>query len=380
MARRKKGNRTLPPGLYSWEQDGKTYWRIGRMANGKRRWTQLGEMTRDEALAAYHALDGAPDPSPSSSRSRTSTGWTDYVSTVYLPHLKEHKGDGGTLRTETERAGWLSAYFRDTSLAAIDTAAIEEFKRWRRMHGGRRGKNGPRTKPKARTINLDLHTLSKALRLAAKLGYIERAPDVVKLPEARERKEPRWLTRDETEAVLDAVPPQRYLLLLFAFHTGMRPSEINTRHKEDIDLEAGFIRVGHRGAFRVKREKPRVVPLTPALHEALRERWDDLPDTGPIFARQCLKGTLRRTCAKVKIPALNPFGTRHTFISHWAQEGRSRDALIKIVGHRDGRMIDRIYAHFGTAELADHMARVTWRREGKVVPLRAREIPADGAQ
>ena len=196
----------------------------------------------------------------------------------------------------------------------------------------------------------------------------------------RERKEPRWLTRAETDAVLDAVVPSRFLLLLFAFHTGMRPSEIGSRHKEDIDLGSGFVRVRPHGEFRVKMERPRVVPLTPALREALQDRWDDLPEDGPIFTGQSLKKSLRRACAAVGIPMLNPYGTRHTFVSRWAQEGRSRDALIKIVGHRDGRMIDRIYAHFGTDELADHMARVTWRARGNVVPLRASNRPADDAR
>ncbi len=379
MARRKRGNRSLPPGLYCWQQDRKTLWRIGKMVAGKRRWTQLGEMTRDEALAAYHALNGAPDPNPSSSRSRTSTGWSDYVSTVYLPHVRDHKAPK-TLEAETRAAGWLSAYFQDTRLEAIDTAAIEEFKRWRREHGGRRGKKGPRVKPSARTVNLDLHTLSKALRHAATLGLIPRAPTVVKLPEARERKESRWLTAEQIAAVLEATSEDRYLLLLFAFHTGMRPGEITTRHREDIDLEQGFVRVGHRGEFRVKRERPRVVPLSPALHKAIEAAWSDLPEDGPIFAGQSLKESLRRACKKAGIPTLNAYGTRHSFVSRWAQEGRSREALIKIVGHADGRMIDQVYAHFGASELADHMARVGWQGTAKVIDLHAskdRAVNAD---
>ena len=78
-----------------------------------------------------------------------------------------------------------------------------------------------------------------------------------------------------------------------------------------------------------------------------------------------------------RLTPLNPYGTRHTFVNRWAQEGRSRDALIKIVGHADGRMIDQVYAHFGIEELADHMARVTWRTEGNVIPLHAHDTAAE---
>ena len=54
----------------------------------------------------------------------------------------------------------------------------------------------------------------------------------------------------------------------------------------------------------------------------------------------------------------------------WAADGNSKDALIKMMGHVDGRMIDRVYAHFGTAELADHMATVAWGNEAKIIPFR----------
>ena len=144
-----------------------------------------------------------------------------------------------------------------------------------------------------------------------------------------------------------------------------------TRHREDIDLDQGFVRVGHRGEFRVKRERPRVIPLSPALHKAIEGAWSKLPEHGPIFAGQSLKESLRRACKKAEIPTLNAYGTRHSFVSRWAQEGRSREALIKIVGHADGRMIDQVYAHFGASELADHMARVGWQDSAKVIPLHA---------
>lgn len=217
--------------------------------------------------------------------------------------------------------------------------------------------------PRARTINLELACLNKAMKYAVTLGVLKRAPTIVRLPEARERREPRWLTGPEIDKVIAAATPARRLLLMFAFHTGMRPGELASRTKADIDLERRICRVTPHGDFRVKREKSRVVPLTPALHAALTEAWDGLPEEGPIFVGQCLKSTLRRVCPKVGVKTIHAYGTRHSFISRWAAEGLSRDALIKIVGHSDGQMIDRVYAHFGTEELADHVARVEWGRK-----------------
>ena len=102
----------------------------------------------------------------------------------------------------------------------------------------------------------------------------------------------------------------------------------------------------------------------------MRGAWDDLSDRGPIFAGQSLKNTLRRTCVRASVPNIPPYGTRHSFASRWAAEGRSRETLVKIMGHADGRMIDRIYAHFGSNELRDHVRRVRWGEEAEVIPLR----------
>jgi integrase len=373
MTGRKKGNRRLPPGLYAWSaKDGKTYWKIGITVEGSRKWLQLGAMSKEDALVAYRERMVDPDVERSPSRSlQNSVGWSEYASTVYLPYIRDHRAPK-TLEIETHAAGWLALFFKDTNITAIDTEMVEAYKRWRRENGGRHGKNGPKVKPRARTINLELACMNKALKYAVTLGIIDKAPTIIRYPEARERREPRWVSAPQMDAIIDGATPARRLLMLFAFHTGMRPGEVETRIKADIDLERGFCRVGHRGEFRVKRERQRTVPLSPALRAELERTWDRLPGEGPIFVGQCMKSTLKRICEKVGIePALNPYGTRHSFVSRWAAEDRSRDALIKIVGHTDGQMIDRIYAHFGKGELADHIARLGWGQKADVIPIRA---------
>lgn len=365
MGRRKRGNRRLPVGLHRNPSKGFVYWQIRKVIAGKMLRMTLGrvdQMSEGEAVAEYHRILAAgPDAASLSSRS-TSIGLSEFASDYYLPHVGEHRAPR-TLEIERQCASWLAAHFGDTFLDLIDTAAAERYKRWRRDHAGRRGKKAKRKPPGARTINLELHTLSKALRFAVVLGMLDAAPKIVMLPEARERKEARWHTAEQMEAVLAAATAARFLLLLFSYHSGMRPGEVLTRFREDIHLDEGYVLVGHRGEFRVKRNRPRVVPLTRRLEAELRARWDELPAEGPIFAGQSLRESLRRACQKAGVPELNPYGTRHSFISRWAAEGRSREALIKIVGHADGRMIDQVYAHFGTDELRNHMAGVDWGGE-----------------
>lgn len=362
MGRRNRGNRRLPPGLYRHVSKGIGYWQIRKVVGGemlRRTIGRVDRMTEDEAIAEYHRILAAGPDAASLCCGSTSIGWSEFASDYYLPHVEEHRAPR-TLEIEQQCASWLAAHFGGTGLDRIDTAATEGYKRWRKVHAGKRGKKVQRKPPGARTINLELHTLSKALRYAVMLGMLDEAPKIVMLPEARERKEAKWHSAEEMEAVLAAASKERFLLLLFAYHTGMRPGEVTSRFREDIHLDGGYVLVGHRGEFRVKRNRPRVVPLTSRLRAELRARWEELPAEGPIFAGQSLRESLRRACKKAAVPELNPYGTRHSFISRWAAEGRSREALIKIVGHADGRMIDQVYAHFGTDELRDHMAGVSW--------------------
>jgi integrase len=384
---RTRKNRDLPPGLYRWTQNGIVYYRmaVGTTANGSRRFHQLGPVTESEALQAYHAHHaGLTLPR---SRSDFGIGVYEWLSHYYLPHVQAHRAHG-TFRVERNAAEWLATYFKGTPLEAIDGEAIEGYKRWRRQNPyvwrkGPEPKEGePDTRERverpagARTINLDLLTLSKSLKHAVTMGHLAKVPTIVRIPERRERREPKWLTVEETRRVLAAAIPERRLLLLFAFHTGLRPGEIRTRCRDDVDLDRRTVRVDDRPEleFFVKRDRKRIVPLTPALAAELGEAWPTLPAEGPLFAGQNLKMVLRRTCARAGVKVISPYGTRHTFASRWAYEGRSREALIKIMGHRDGRMIERVYAHFGADELSEHVDRVVWETEGQVVELPRRRV------
>ena len=103
MAQRKRGNRRLPPGLYSWQaKNGKTYWRMRTYVDGKRTFIQLGPVTKEEALAAYYANQSDPARALSASPSRTPSGWTDYASLVYLPYIRDNRAPK-TLEVETYR-------------------------------------------------------------------------------------------------------------------------------------------------------------------------------------------------------------------------------------------------------------------------------------
>lgn len=381
MARRRiKGNRSLPPGLYRWTKGGRVYWKIGERIDGRRTWTQLGPLNEADALEAYYAHKaGAPTRTSTSASRGPHTGVDDYLLSVYLQHIKAHRAPKtyDKIRFACE---WLAAHFGSTPLDAIDTAAIERYKRWRRENWGHRRKvkrDGP---PKASTINIETSTLRRALEFARTLGMLDSVPDVIRLPETRERAETPWLTAEQMDRLLERCAPGRRLLLLFALHTGMRPAEIASRTRADVDMDGGFVGVADRPevGFYIKKGRPRVVPLTPALRSALREEWDRLPSTGPIFAGQSLKATVPRECERAGVPRISQYGTRHSFATRWASEGRSEFALARILGHSDIGLTHRYYVHLGARELAEQVGRLSWGTDGRVVQLRRKPDSSTG--
>lgn len=122
-------------------------------------------------------------------------------------------------------------------------------------------------------VNADLRHIKAALRLAAKWGMIEKAPDVDLVKEPRLL--PRHLLPEQVAAILKAErDPVRRRLWLFLVWTGMR-------RQEAYGLRWEHIQWGERPAAKVlgKGSRERMVPLLPEAVTALGE----LKDLGPIW-------------------------------------------------------------------------------------------------
>jgi hypothetical protein len=117
-------------------------------------------------------------------------------------------------------------------LVEIDAAAILGYVAYRRRQG-----------QAAATINVDLGTLRKALRLAQEYGKLATVSRIKMLKPAPPRQG--FFERDQFESVKAALPVDLALVMTIAFLYGWRvPSEGLTLTKAPkVDLEAGTLRL-----------------------------------------------------------------------------------------------------------------------------------------
>ena len=97
-------------------------------------------------------------------------------------------------------------------------------------------------KAAAATINRELAALKRAFRLGEKVGKVIQRPEVSMLREDNRRKG--FFEADEYRAVLKHLPEELKPVIQTAYITGWRiASEILTRQKHNVNLEAGWLRL-----------------------------------------------------------------------------------------------------------------------------------------
>jgi integrase/recombinase XerD len=132
-------------------------------------------------------------------------------------------------------------------------------------------------------------------------------------------------------------------ILELMYSSGLRASEVVSIKMDDINFEAGFIRVSGKGS------KERVVPINEAAlgtvkryieesrPELLRKRASQylfLAKGGKPMTRQRLWQLIKRYSAGLSTE-ISPHTLRHCFASHLLDGGADLRALQKMLGHTD---------------------------------------------
>lgn len=182
-----------------------------------------------------------------------------------------------------------------------------------------------------------------------------------------EKHLPRWLSVDETMALLDTAEKTicedwrtlRDLAILETFYsTGLRVSELSDLDVNDIDAAAGFVRVRSG-----KGNKDRTVPVgKPALQaiSSYRMALSGLskfrllrdPD-GALFRNtrmarlgvRSIRSVLEQAAKKAGLPTrLSPHDLRHSFATHMLDSGADLRAIQELLGHESLSTTQR-YTH-----------------------------------
>ncbi|UCD58314.1 MAG: site-specific tyrosine recombinase XerD [Candidatus Hydrogenedentota bacterium] len=174
---------------------------------------------------------------------------------------------------------------------------------------------------------------------------------------------PEAMTRSEVERLL-AQPGSRNprgvrdtAMLELMYSAGLRISELITLRREDVLLDAGFIKCSGKGG------KQRLIPIGEVASDKLRKYLACLPAQhaewlfptrlGKPFTRQgcwkMIRGYIRSAGMKKRI---TPHTLRHSFATHLLSGGANLRSIQEMLGHAD-ITTTQVYTHVTSDRLRD---------------------------
>jgi integrase len=226
-----------------------------------------------------------------------------------------------------------------------------------------------------RTVQYVHVTLNKALKQAVADGLIPRNVCEAVKPPRPQKREISPLSPDQARRFLEACRGERLeALFVLAVHTGMRQGELLGLHWEDVDLEAGALRV--RRALAQTNDGPvlaapksaksrRRIKLTGAAVEALKRHraaqnaerlrlggiWQDrglvFPNhTGRFLSPYLLTdGPLKRPLERAGLPSIRFHDLRHTCATILLSRGVHAKLVQELLGHATISITLDTYSH-----------------------------------
>ncbi|MBW1714491.1 MAG: site-specific integrase [Deltaproteobacteria bacterium] len=172
-----------------------------------------------------------------------------------------------------------------------------------------------------------------------------------------------WLTFQEQQKILEALPEYDRNIFEFLFLTGVRVNEATGLQRSDIYRDKGVIIIRHTrkrdGSLGiVKNKKPRVIPITPEIEKTLKisnlsSSYQFLSKWNRPYSDDYLRSLFYKTCDKVlgrRVKLKN--ASRHSWGMNALAEGNDYYKVSKALGHSDTKMTV-YYAQLQTKQFQD---------------------------
>lgn len=255
--------------------------------------------------------------------------------------------DKTTQVTDKTHLRWLDPYLNGLTLDEINRDVLDSIKAKRMAEH-----------VKNSTVNRTLEVVRAVLRKAAlQWEWIDRVPHVHMLPEPKRRI--RWITRDEADRLIAALPDHLAAMARFSLETGLRRANVTGLLWSQVDLVR---RTAWIHPDQAKARKAIAVPLSAAAVIIIREQIGKHPTH--VFSYrgntviQVNTKTWRATLKKVGISEFRWHDLRHTWASWHVQAGTPLHVLQELGGWECVEMV-RKYAHLSSEHLAEYVDRLS---------------------
>ncbi|MCU0319081.1 MAG: tyrosine-type recombinase/integrase [Flavobacteriales bacterium] len=211
----------------------------------------------------------------------------------------------------------------------------------------------------ARSVNRKLSALRGYYTFLRTVGVLTEDPTALIDPPKTPKRLPEFVELGRMDRLFDdlkwpegAKGERDRLILELLYSTGMRLAELLGLGVGDVDL--------HRATVKVlgKRNKERIVPLTPALCERLRaylvvRAASGVGERGPLLVDEKGQPLARRSVQRLVVYYLSgvtsqrkrsPHVLRHTFATHMLDQGADLNAVKELLGHA-GLAATQVYTH-----------------------------------
>ena len=230
-------------------------------------------------------------------------------------------------------------------LDEITEASFLDYRAFRKTlrHGGiqKKGKKPKNSKPvSVATMNRDQQFLSLVLSQAVIDGLIEHNPLAGLKPLKEPRKPRRWLTKKQVRALLDVCEDQFRPFVLAMLYTGCRPIELRGLTWADVNFETGKL-----SFYRSKVGNSDELDMHPVLERELRTLREAHGDAaGPksaVFLNRYgrpwkdMTRAWKRTTKAAGLDGLVMYSLRHTFATHFLDDGGAATDLKAQLGHSE---------------------------------------------
>lgn len=219
----------------------------------------------------------------------------------------------------------------------------------------------------ARSLNRKLSSLNSYYRFLMKLGVTDKNPvrqlHAQKLP----GRLPVFLREHESAHLLHEVTFEPgfkgmtdRLICELLYDTGMRRNELQQLKEKDVEWPLGQIRILGKG------NKERLVPVSPALLDALRDYLEEkkklevydstyllnLESGKQLYAGYIYRVVTRYIGESTTLDKKSPHVLRHTFATHLLNNGANIQAIKELLGH-SSLAATQVYTHNNIEKLKE---------------------------